>query len=39
VVDRHGKIRPEEDEGIPSGLLLSHADRKALRESAAEVRP
>jgi two-component system chemotaxis sensor kinase CheA len=39
VVDRHGKIRPEEGEGIASGLLLSHADRKTLRESAAEVRP
>ena len=39
VVDRHGKIRPEEGEGIASGLLLSHADRKALRESTAEVRP
>ncbi len=39
VVERHGKIRPEEGEGIASGLLLSHADRKALRESTAEVRP
>jgi two-component system chemotaxis sensor kinase CheA len=39
VVDRHSKIRPEEGEGIASGLLLSHADRKALRESTAEVRP
>ena len=39
IVDRHGKVRPEEGEGIVSGLLLSHADRKTLRESAAEVRP
>ena len=28
IVDRHGKVRPEEGEGIVSGLLLSHADRK-----------
>jgi two-component system, chemotaxis family, sensor kinase CheA len=39
VVDRHSKVRPEEGEGIVSGLLLSHADRKAQREGAAEVRP
>jgi hypothetical protein len=32
MVDRHGKVRPEEGEGIVSGLLLSHADRKTLRE-------
>lgn len=39
IVDRHAKVRPEEGEGIVSGLLLSHADRKTLRESTAEVRP
>ena len=37
IVDRHGKIRPEQEEGIVSGILLSHADRKSLRESAAEA--
>jgi two-component system, chemotaxis family, sensor kinase CheA len=39
IVDRHSKVRPEEGQGVVSGLLLSHADRKTLRESAAEVRP
>ena len=28
IVDRHSKIRAEEGDGIVSGILLSHADRK-----------
>jgi len=38
VVERHGKVRPEQGEGIISGLLLSHADRKTLGEGSPEVR-
>ena len=38
IVDRHGKVRPEQGEGIVSGILLSHADRKSLLESTAEAR-
>ncbi len=38
VVERHGKVRPEQGDGIISGLLLSHADRKILGEGAPEVR-
>ncbi len=37
IVDRHSKIRAEEGDGVVSGLLLSHADRKGLREAAAEA--
>lgn len=37
IVDRHGKVRPEQGEGIVSGILLSHADRKNLRESTTEA--
>ncbi len=36
IVDRHSKLRPEE-EGVVSGILLSHADRKTLRAAAAEA--
>jgi two-component system, chemotaxis family, sensor kinase CheA len=35
IVDRHSKVRAEEGDGIVSGILLSHADRKNLREAAA----
>ena len=35
IVDRHSKVRAEEGDGIVSGILLSHADRKVLREAAA----
>ncbi len=38
VVERHGRVRPEQGDGIISGLLLSHADRKTLGESTPEVR-
>ena len=38
VVERHGKVRPEQGEGIISGLLLSHADRRAVGEGTPEVR-
>jgi two-component system chemotaxis sensor kinase CheA len=38
IVDRHGKVRPEQGEGIVSGILLSHADRKSLLESTGEAR-
>jgi two-component system chemotaxis sensor kinase CheA len=38
IVDRHSKARPEQGDSIVSGILLSHADRKNLREAPAEVR-
>ena len=31
IVERHGKARPQQEEGIVSGLLLSHADHKNAR--------
>jgi two-component system, chemotaxis family, sensor kinase CheA len=34
IVDRHGKVRPEQ-EGIVSGILLSHADRKNVLAATA----
>jgi two-component system chemotaxis sensor kinase CheA len=37
IVDRHSKLRPEEEDGVVSGILLSHADRKTLRAAAAEA--
>jgi two-component system, chemotaxis family, sensor kinase CheA len=37
IVDRHSKVRAEEGDGIVSGILLSHADRKTLREAAVEA--
>ncbi len=39
IVDRHSRARSQQDEGIVSGMLLSHADRKNVGESLAEVRP
>ncbi len=38
IVDRHSKFRPEQGDSIISGILLSHADRKSLREAPAEAR-
>ena len=38
IVDRHSKVRPEQAEGIVSGILLSHADRKNLRAGPPEAR-
>jgi two-component system chemotaxis sensor kinase CheA len=38
IVDRHSKARPEPGDSIVSGILLSHADRKNLREAPAEAR-
>jgi two-component system chemotaxis sensor kinase CheA len=38
IVDRHSKFRPELGDSIISGILLSHADRKNLREVSAEAR-
>lgn len=38
IVDRHSKVRSEQGEGVLSGILLSHADRKGLREAVPEVR-
>jgi two-component system, chemotaxis family, sensor kinase CheA len=38
VVDRHSKFRPEQGDSIVSGILLSHADRKNLREASVEAR-
>jgi len=37
IVDRHSRVRTEERDGIFSGILLSHADRKSLRDAAAEA--
>jgi two-component system, chemotaxis family, sensor kinase CheA len=37
IVERHSKFRPEHGDSIVSGILLSHADRKNLREAAAEA--
>ena len=38
IVDRHSKFRPELGDSIISGILLSHADRKNLREAPVEAR-
>jgi two-component system chemotaxis sensor kinase CheA len=35
IVDRYGKARPEQAEGIVSGILLSHADRKNVLAATA----
>ena len=37
IVDRHSKVRAEQADSVVSGILLSHADRKSLREAAAEA--
>ncbi len=39
IVDRHSQARPQQEEGIVSGLLLSRADRKNADASPSEVRP
>jgi two-component system chemotaxis sensor kinase CheA len=39
IVDRHSRARSQPGEGIFSGMLLSHSDRKAVNESQAGVRP
>jgi two-component system chemotaxis sensor kinase CheA len=39
IVDRHSKARPQQEEGIVSGILLSRADRKDATASPSEVRP
>jgi two-component system chemotaxis sensor kinase CheA len=39
IVDRHSKSRPQAAEGIVSGILLSHADRKSVGPGPAEVHP
>ena len=39
IVDRHTKLRPQQAEGVVSGILLSHADRNNLSNGPAEVRP
>ena len=33
IVDRHSKVRPEAGDGVVSGILLSHADRKESARS------
>src|SRR6202011_1520957 len=38
IVDRHSKFRPEQGGSSVSGILLSHADRKNLREVPGEAR-
>ncbi|MGH9503588.1 MAG: chemotaxis protein CheA [Terriglobales bacterium] len=37
IVDRHSKVRPEQGEGIVSGILLSHAERKDLPGNPGEA--
>ena len=39
IVDRHSKARPQQEEGIVSGILLSRADRKSRAARSSEVRP
>jgi chemotaxis protein histidine kinase CheA len=39
IVDRYGKSRPQQEEGVVSGILLSHADRKIAVMNPSEVRP
>jgi two-component system chemotaxis sensor kinase CheA len=39
IVDRHSRFRPQQADGIISGILLSHADRKNVAAGPAEVRP
>jgi len=39
IVDRHSRARSQPGEGIFSGMLLSHSDRKAVNESQAGVHP
>jgi len=39
IVERHAKARPQQEEGVVSGILLSPADRKAATASPSEVRP
>jgi two-component system, chemotaxis family, sensor kinase CheA len=37
IVERHSKFRPEQGDSMISGILLSHADRKAPPELPAEA--
>ena len=39
IVDRHSKARPQQEEGIVSGILLSRTDRKSAAASSSGVRP
>ena len=39
IVERHSQTRPQQEEGVVSGILLSHADRKNASASPSEVRP
>jgi two-component system chemotaxis sensor kinase CheA len=39
IVDRHTKSRPQQADGIMSGILLSHADQKNVSAGPAEGRP
>jgi two-component system chemotaxis sensor kinase CheA len=39
IVERYSKSRSQQSDGILSGMLLSHADRKSADQSLAEVRP
>jgi len=39
IVERHSQTRPQQEEGVVSGILLSHADRKNASVSPSEVRP
>jgi two-component system chemotaxis sensor kinase CheA len=37
IVERHGKGRPQQEEGVVSGILLSHSDRKIPGANPSEV--
>jgi two-component system chemotaxis sensor kinase CheA len=39
IVDRHSRFRPQQADGILSGILLAHNDRNNLAAGPAEVRP
>jgi two-component system chemotaxis sensor kinase CheA len=39
IVDRHSRARPQQEEGIVSGMLLARADRKSAAASASGVLP
>jgi two-component system, chemotaxis family, sensor kinase CheA len=39
IVERYSKSRSQQADGILSGMLLSHADRKSADQDLAEVRP
>jgi hypothetical protein len=39
IVERYGKARPQQEDGVVSGILLSHADHENAGAIPIEVRP